>query len=86
MTYDATHIAITWEQAWQEFTPPAPGKPSGKVSKSAPVNRMPPEGAALAVITGITPGCRDLCWWNGKEWQYVTTRISRDDFTRNCKP
>lgn len=77
MTVDSEHILISQEEAWRRFKKPA-FAPSQKVSKSGGVDRSPPEGAELAVLT-ISKGFEDLCWWNAAQaqglgaWQYITS-------------
>jgi hypothetical protein len=65
--------AISHEDAWKLFEKPVIKPVEGKVSKSGPVDRMPPRGAMLSVRKH-SPVWIDLCWWNGQYWQYVASR------------
>lgn len=62
MRLDLNHVLVSKETALEVFG----------VFPVFPF-RKPPNDAPLAILT-VSKGFMDLCWWNGKDWQYSMSK------------
>lgn len=74
--FNETHVSISHEDAWKQFTKPVPVANVGKISKTAFFDRRPPEDAELCVSTYEKYEGLFLMWWreSDKVWVYITSK------------